>query len=66
MLLALILAMGTPAGNASFGGVFIADRFARFWKIVILLSAALVLVRVSDYAAKHDMVEFEYAVLEAL
>jgi len=66
MLLALILAMGTPAGTASFGGMFIDDSFARFCKIVILLSAALVLVMGQDYAAKHDMLKFEYPLLVAL
>jgi NADH-quinone oxidoreductase subunit N len=66
MLLALVLAMGTPSGTASFGGMFIDDSFARFCKIVILLSAAFVLVMGQDYAAKHDMLKFEYPLLVAL
>ena len=66
LFLALILAMGTPTGTASFGGMFMDDSFARFCKIVILLSAALVLVMGQDYAAKHDMLKFEYPLLVAL
>ena len=66
LFLALILAMGTPTGTASFGVMFMDDSFARFCKIVILLSAALVLVMGQDYAAKHDMLKFEYPLLVAL
>ena len=57
---------GHANGTASFGGMFIDDSFARFCKIVILLSAALVLVMGQDYAAKHDMLKFEYPLLVAL
>ena len=37
LLLALVLAMGTPTGTAAFDGMFMDDSFARFCKIVMLL-----------------------------
>jgi NADH-quinone oxidoreductase subunit N len=46
--------------------MFVDDNFARFAKVVILLSAATVLVMGQDYAAKHDMLKFEYPLLVAL
>ena len=54
---------GTTVG---FGGLFIDDAFARFAKVVILLSAAGVLVMAQDYMARRDLARFEYPILVTL
>ncbi len=56
---------GTGTRNA-FGGMFIDDGFARFAKVVILLSAAAVLVMGQDFTARRGMLKFEYPVLVTL
>ena len=52
--------------NIGFGGMVIDDAFARFAKVVILLSAAGVLVMSQDYLARNEMGRFEYPILVAL
>ena len=66
LLLAAIIGLSSAPGMNSFNGMFVDDNFARFAKVVILLSAATVLVMGQDYAAKHDMLKFEYPLLVAL
>ncbi len=51
--------------NVAFGGMFVDDAFARFAKVVILISAALVLVMGEDYMAKRGLLSFEYPLLVA-
>ncbi|NBT51710.1 MAG: NADH-quinone oxidoreductase subunit NuoN, partial [Marivivens sp.] len=50
----------------AFGGMFINDSFSRFAKVVILFSAAAVLIVSIDYMAKRDLLRFEYPILVAL
>ena len=50
----------------AFGGMFIDDSFSRFAKVVILFSAAAVLIVSIDYMAKRDLLRFEYPILVAL
>jgi NADH-quinone oxidoreductase subunit N len=52
--------------NVAFGGLFIDDAFARFAKVVILLSAAGVLVMAQDYLARSGYGRFEYPILIVL
>lgn len=52
--------------NSAFGGMFVDDAFARFAKVVVLLSAAGVLVMAQDYMARNDMGRFEYPILVTL
>jgi len=66
LLLAAIIGLSTAPDTTSFNGMFVDDSFARFSKVVILLSAAIVLVMGQDYAAKRDMLKFEYPLLVAL
>jgi NADH-quinone oxidoreductase subunit N len=66
LLLAAIIGLSSAPDTTSFNGMFVDDNFARFAKIVILLSAATVLVMGQDYAAKHDLLKFEYPLLVAL
>ncbi len=51
--------------NVAFGGMFVDDAFARFAKVVILLSAAMVLVMGESYMAKRGLLSFEYPLLVA-
>ena len=66
LLLAAIIGLSSAPDTTSFNGMFVDDNFARFAKVVILLSAATVLVMGQDYATKHDMLKFEYPLLVAL
>lgn len=52
--------------NVAFHGMFVDDGFARFAKVVILLSAAAVLIISQDYMARRNLLRFEYPVLIAL
>src|SRR5690606_28658434 len=45
---------------------FVDDGFSRFAKVVILLSAALVMVMSMDYLRKRDLFRFEFPILVAL
>src|SRR6056297_2359032 len=65
-LLAVWIGMSGAGTRTAFGGMFIADGFARFAKVAILLSAAAVLVAGQDYMARRDLLRFEYPVLIAL
>lgn len=64
--LALLIAFRGVEGVEAFGGMFVDDAFARFAKVVILLSAAGVLVMAQDYMARRDLGRFEYPILATL
>ena len=64
--LAALIGLSPPGTATAFGGAFVDDGFSRFAKVVILLSAAAVLVMGQDYMTRHDMLRFEYPVLVAL
>ena len=67
MMVLLAYGIGSQEGTVSaFGGMFINDGFARFAKVVILLSAAAVLVMSVDYMEKRDLLKFEYPLLVSL
>ncbi|MFD1913466.1 NADH-quinone oxidoreductase subunit NuoN [Halodurantibacterium flavum] len=68
VMVALAVWLGvTGAGNrTAFGGMFINDAFARFSKVLILLSAAAVLVMGQDWMQRRDILRFEYPVLVTL
>ncbi|MEO1677357.1 MAG: NADH-quinone oxidoreductase subunit NuoN [Pseudomonadota bacterium] len=50
----------------AFGGMFVDDGFARFAKIVILVSAAAILLLSEGYMAARNLLRFEYPILIAL
>ncbi|MBR9842987.1 MAG: NADH-quinone oxidoreductase subunit NuoN [Rhodobacteraceae bacterium] len=52
--------------NTAFGGMFNDDAFARFAKIIILVSAAAVLVMGQEYMTRRGMLRFEYPILVTL
>ena len=66
LLLAAFIGFSNAPEASSFNGMFMEDGFGRFAKVVILLSAAIVLVMGQDYASKHNMLKFEYPLLIAL
>ena len=64
--LALWIGLGQSGTHTAFGGMFIDDAFARFAKVMILLSAAAVLVVSRDFMARRGLGRFEYPILVAL
>lgn len=69
---ALLALMGIYIGltgegtQVAFDGMFINDGFARFAKVVILLSAAATLLIGKDFMQRDDLLRFEYPVLIVL
>ncbi|MEQ5872165.1 NADH-quinone oxidoreductase subunit NuoN [Sagittula sp. NFXS13] len=60
--------IGTSGDGAlpAFYGMFQNDAFARFAKVLILISAAAVLVMSEGYMARRDLLRFEYPMLVTL
>ncbi|MGR3490418.1 MAG: NADH-quinone oxidoreductase subunit NuoN [Shimia sp.] len=65
LAVAVMVAIRAPGGEA-FGGMFIDDGFSQFAKVMILLSAASVLLMSHDYMRVRDLLRFEYPLLVAL
>ncbi|WP_050928125.1 NADH-quinone oxidoreductase subunit NuoN [Aestuariivita boseongensis] len=63
---AAFIGLNGSGENIAFGGMFVDDAFSRFAKIVILLSAAAVLVMSQEYMQRRDLLRFEYPVLIVL
>ncbi|WP_372603276.1 NADH-quinone oxidoreductase subunit NuoN [Actibacterium sp.] len=66
VVLAFWIGLGAGTTAQAFGGAFIDDGFSRFAKVVILVSAAAVLVMSQNYMAKMNLGRFEFPVLVAL
>lgn len=66
VLLALWIGLTGDGTQAAFDGAIVSDGFARFAKVVILLSGAGVLLMAKDYMARHDLLRFEYPILISL
>lgn len=62
LLLILILTLTRDPGMA-FGGLFVVDDFAQYFKVFILVMSALSLIMARDYLQRHNMARFEFAVL---
>ena len=62
---AFILLFGSDK-SAAFGGAFIDDGFARYAKILILWSSAVILIISRDYLSKNNLLKFEYPLLIGL
>jgi NADH-quinone oxidoreductase subunit N len=62
LLLAAVLVLGQGEGTA-LGGLYVADDFASFMKILTLLGAALGLVLALDFNARERLDRFEFPVL---
>jgi NADH-quinone oxidoreductase subunit N len=63
---ALWIGMMPDGTQIAFGGMFVDDGFARFSKMVILISAAAILLMSKDYMLKRDILRFEYPLLITL
>ncbi len=66
VLLAVWIGINGQGTNIAFGGMFLDDGFARFAKVVILLSAAAVLLMSEAYMQRRGLLRFEYPLLVAL
>ena len=66
VLIGLWIATSGNGTREAFGGMFQDDGFARFAKVVILLSAAAVMVMGQDYMERRGILRFEYPLLIAL
>jgi NADH-quinone oxidoreductase subunit N len=66
LILAVWIAASPAETRTAFNGMFTNDAFARFAKVVILVSAAFVLLMGQDFMAKRGFLRFEYPVLIAL
>ncbi|MCA2010902.1 NADH-quinone oxidoreductase subunit NuoN [Cereibacter sphaeroides] len=66
VLLSILIGVQEPVAQQAFGGLFVADGFARFAKMAILLSGAAVLVMGMDYLERTKMMKFEYPILVSL
>ncbi len=64
--LALWIGFAGEGERTAFHGMFIDDAFARFAKVVILVSAAAVIVMSQDYMARWNMLRFEFPVIITL
>ena len=64
--MAFWISTDSASAQTAFNGMFIDDGFARFAKVVILLSAAAVLVMSVDYMRRRDLMKFEYPILIVL
>ena len=62
---ALIILLGSGTSKA-FGGAFIDDGFARYAKVVVLWSSAMILIISRDYLTKNNLMKFEYPILIGL
>ena len=65
-IVAFWISSDSASAQTAFNGMFIDDGFARFAKVVILLSAAAVLVMSIDYMRRRDLMKFEYPILIVL
>ena len=61
----LIILLGSGTSKA-FGGAFIDDGFARYAKVVVLWSSAMILIISRDYLTKNNLMKFEYPILIGL
>ena len=64
LLAALVLVWVGPFGNGSaFSGLFVADGFARFMKILVLAGATLTMIMSMRYIEREGMSRFEFPIL---
>lgn len=66
LLMAVWIGINGDGTASAFGGMFTDDAFARFAKIVILVSAAAVLLMSEGYMQRRGLLRFEYPLLVAL
>ena len=65
-VLAIWIGMAPEGTATAFGGSFVDDGFSRFAKVMILLSASIILLMSQDFMTRHDLLRFEFPILVAL
>ena len=64
LVLTLLLLATVPQGRIlAFSGLFVADSFAMFFKILLLIASGLAILLSKDYAERQHMARFEYGIL---
>ena len=66
LLGALVLVVTSSGGEermTTFGEMFVVDRFAVYFKVLILISSALTILIAQDYLEVHRVARFEFPVL---
>jgi NADH-quinone oxidoreductase subunit N len=63
VLVAFLIMRSAKGTEIAFDGMFVNDGFARFAKVVVLFSAAGVLVMSPDYLRERKILKFEYPLL---
>ncbi|MEM7168898.1 MAG: NADH-quinone oxidoreductase subunit NuoN [Pseudomonadota bacterium] len=63
IVIAGVLVVAAPNGGVAFGGLFVADDFSRFMKVLVLLGAALTMVMSLRYIERENMARFEFPIL---
>ncbi|WBU57042.1 NADH-quinone oxidoreductase subunit NuoN [Paracoccus sediminicola] len=66
LALSFYVGIARPVDGMAFFDMFISDGFARFSKMLILLSAAAVLAMSAEYLDRRGMLRFEFPILIAL
>ena len=66
VLVAIWIGISGQGTTRAFGGMFLDDAFSRFGKVVILISAAAVMIMSEAYMARRNLLRFEYPILIAL
>jgi NADH-quinone oxidoreductase subunit N len=66
LALAIWIGLNGSGTNIAFNGMFVDDGFARFAKVVILVSGSAVLLMSEGYMTRRGLLRFEYPLLIAL
>jgi NADH-quinone oxidoreductase subunit N len=64
--LGLWIALLPEGTQLAFDGAFISDGYARFTKVMILFSAAIILMLSQEYMKRHRLLKFEFPILISL
>ena len=65
-LVGLWIGFGFEGTRSAFDGSYVDDRFARFAKVTILLSASIILLLSREYLIRANLMKFEFPVLIVL
>ena len=65
-LTAVWIIIGVPINQYAFNGAFKSDGFSIFFKVCILLSAAIVLAMSKEYLERNKILNYEYSALTCL
>ncbi|NOX72733.1 MAG: NADH-quinone oxidoreductase subunit NuoN [Alphaproteobacteria bacterium] len=64
--LGLWIAVQPEGTRTAFDGAFVNDGFARFAKVIILFSAAIILLMSQEYMKRNKLMKFEFPILISL